>query len=211
MISITVPNIFFQEWFWFALLLAILSLVYVVKKKGPTISLKPDMFFVKHRKLIRKLGDILIICILLFSVILLMCVAIPLAVKSILTAPPEPESRAVYLQATWALFLMAAICLSGFSGMLVGLLSVFQSNLTKLKRVILLIVCLWPIVLTVLAVVNELARGYGLIKLGLVSSFACWIVNGPAVLIGRPFFQILEAFIKKLYRVFSIAPGSRRK
>jgi len=197
MTSITVPKIFLQGWFWAVLLLGILFLVYVVKKREPAATPKSNTIFVKHRKLIRKLEDVLIICILLFNVTLFMCVAIPLAIDNIFNPPPEPEVRAAHLQTTWALFLMAAICPLGLSGALAGLLSIFQSNLTKLKRVILLIICLLPVVLTVWALQLEFSREYKLVKLGLLSSFACWIVNGPAVLAGKPFFEVIGTLIKK--------------
>ena len=157
--------------------------------------------FVKHRKLIRKLCDIFLICILLFNLLLFMRIAIPILIDNIFKPPSEPEIRAGHVQATWFILLMATICFSGLSGMLVGLLSVFQSNLTKAKRLILLIVCLVPIAATILAlIIGPYEHAGSVLKLALISSLGCLLINGPAVLAGRPFFQIMNVFVTKLYR-----------
>ncbi len=157
--------------------------------------------FVKHRKLIRKLCDIFLICILLFNMLLFMRIAIPILIDNIFKPPSGPEIRAGHVQETWFILLRATICFSGLSGMLVGLLSVFQSNLTKVKRVILLIIVVLPLASTILALLidpNEAPRS--ILKLGLLSSLGCLLINGPAVLAGRPFFQIMNVFVTKLYR-----------
>jgi len=163
--------------------------VYFIRKKQPPLPPKPNKFFLEHKKPIRKLTDIFLICILLFNLLLFMGTAIPILIKNMFYRPSVPEIPAVYLQTSWLILLMPSICISGWSGMLIGLLSIFQSNLTRTKRVILLIVCFLPVVLTVLALLTEYSEDYGLIELGLLSSLGCWLVNGPAVLVGKPFFQ----------------------
>ena len=160
--------------------------------------------FVKHRKLIRKLCDIFLICILLFNLLLFTRIAL---IDNIFNPPSEPEIRAGHVQATWFIFLMSAICFSGLSGMLVGLLSVFQSNLTKVKRVILLIIVVLPLASIILALlIDPFEDPSSILKLGLLSSLGCWLVNGPAVLAGRPFFQIINVFVTKLYRALHAVP-----
>jgi len=154
--------------------------------------------FVKHRKLIRKLCDIFLICILL---LLFMLIAIPILIDNIFKPPSGPEIRAGHVQATWFILLMATICFSGLSGMLFGLLSVFQSNLTKVKRVILFIIVVLPLASTILALlIDPYEDPRSILKLGLLSSLGCLLINGPAVLAGRPFFQIINVFVTKLYR-----------
>ncbi len=163
--------------------------------------------FVKHRKLIRKLCDIFLICILLFNLLLFMRIAIPVLINNIFNPPSEPEIRAGHVQATWFIFLMSAICFSGLSGMLIGLLSVFQSNLTKVKRVILLIIVVLPLASIISALlIDPYEDARSILKLGLLSSFGCLLVNGPAVLAGRPFFQIINVFVTKLYRALRAVP-----
>ena len=200
MISLTLPKIFFNIWFWLMLFAAFMAGVYLVKGKTPTAPPKTTIF-VKHRKLIRKLCDIFLICILLFNLLLFMRIAIPILINNIFKPPSEPEIRAGHVQATWFILLMATICFSGLSGMLVGLLSVFQSNLTKLKRVILLIIVVLPLAATVLALLIDPSEDpWSILKLSLLSSLGCLLINGPAVLIGKSFFQIMNVLVTKLYR-----------
>ncbi len=208
MLSLTLPKIFFNAWFWLTLFAALMAAVYLMKGKTPTATPKATIF-VKHRKLIRKLCDIFLICILLFNLLLFMRIAIPILIRNILNPPSEPEIRAGHVQATWFIFLMSAICFSGLSGMLVGLLSVFQSNLTKVKRAILLIIVVLPLASTILALlIDPYEDTWSILKLGLLSSLGCLLVNGPAVLIGKSFFQIMNVFVTKLYR--ALPRGTRR-
>ena len=200
MLSLTLPKIFFNIWFWLMLFAALIAAVYLMKGKTPTAPPKATIF-VKHRKLIRKLCDIFLICILLFNLLLFMRIAIPILIDNIFKPPSGPEIQAEHVQTTCFILLMATICFSGLSGMLVGLLSVFQSNLTKAKRLILLIVCLVPIAATILAlIIGPYEHARSVLKLALISSLGCLLINGPAVLAGRPFFQIMNVFVTKLYR-----------
>jgi len=177
---------------------ALMAAVYLMKGKTPTAPPKATIF-VKHRKLIRKLCDIFLICILLFNLLLFMYIAIPVLIDNIFKPPSEHEIRDV--EASWSILLTATICLSGLSGMLIGLLSVFQSNLTNAKRVILLIIVVLPLASTILALrIDPNEDSWSILKLGLLSSLGCWLVNGPAVLAGISFFQIINVFVTKLYR-----------
>ena len=199
MISLTLPKILFNIWFWLMLFAALMAAVYLMKGKTPTAPPKATIF-IKHRKLIRKLCDIFLICILLFNLLLFMRIAIPILIDNIFKPPSEPEIRAD-VQATWFILLMATICFSGLSGMLFGLLSVFQSNLTKVKRVILFIIVVLPLASTILALlIDPYEDPRSILKLGLLSSLGCLLINGPAVLAGRPFFQIMNVLVTKLYR-----------
>jgi len=200
MLSLTLPKIFFNIWVWLMLFAALMAAVYLMKGKTPTAPPKATIF-VTHRKLIRKLCDIFLICILLFNLLLFMRIAVPILIDNIFKPPSEPETRAGHVQATWFILLMATICFSGLSGMLVGLLSVFQSNLTKVKRVILFIIVVLPLASTILALlIDPYEDPRSILKLGLLSSLGCLLINGPAVLTGRPFFQIMNVFVTKLYR-----------
>ncbi|MHC4462541.1 MAG: hypothetical protein ACYS6W_02425 [Planctomycetota bacterium] len=166
----------------------------------PTASPKATIF-VKHRKLIRKLCDIFLICILLFNLLLFMHIAIPILIKNIFNPPSEPEIRAGHVEATWFILLTATISLSGLSGVLIGLLSVFQSNLTKVKRGFLLIIIVLPLASFISALlIDPHEDPWSILKLGLLSLLGCLLVNGPAVLIGKTFFQIINIFVTKLYR-----------
>jgi len=200
MLSLTIPKIFFNIWFWLMLFAALMAAVYLMKGKTPTAPPKATIF-IKHRKLIRKLCDIFLICILLFNLLLFMRIAIPILIDNIFKPPSGPEIRAGHVEASWSILLTATICLSGLSGMLLGLLSVFQSNLTNAKRVILLIIVVLPLASTILALrIDPYEDSWSILKLGLLFSLGCWLINGPAVLAGISFFQIINVLVTKLYR-----------
>ena len=197
MLSLTLPKIFFNIWFWLMLFAALIAAVHFAKGKIPSPPPKTNIF-VKHKKFIRKLCDIFLICILL---LLFMLIAIPVLIDNIFKPPSGPEIRAGHVQATCFILLMATICFSGLSGMLFGLLSVFQSNLTKVKRVILFIIVVLPLASTILALlIDPYEDPRSILKLGLLSSLGCLLINGPAVLTGRSFFQIMNVLVTKLYR-----------
>jgi len=110
-----------------------------------------------------------------------------------------------------AFFLMNLIIISGFSGFFIGLLSVFQSNLTKAKRIILVVISLLPIIFTILLLLINLTRepadSWSTIKLGLGASFSCWLINGPAIIIGKHFIQVAWAILRALRLVSEEYPG----
>jgi len=207
MLSLTLPKIFFNIWFWLMLFAVLIAAVYLMKGKTPTAPPKATIF-VKHRKLIRKLCDIFLICILLLSLLLFMYIAKPVLIDNIFKPPSEHEIREGDVEASWSILLTATIYLSGLSGMLIGLLSVFQSNLTNAKRVILLIIVVLPLASTILALrIDPYEDSWSILKLGLLSSLGCWLINGPAVLAGISFFQIINVLVTKLYRT---SRGTRR-
>jgi hypothetical protein len=200
MLLLTLPKIFFNIWFWLMIFAVLMTAVYFAKGKIPSPPPKATIF-VKHRKFIRKLCDMFLICILLFNLLLFMYIAIPILINNIFKSPSEYEIQAGSVEARWFILLMFAICISGLSGMLLGLLSVFQSNLTNLKRAILLIIVVLPLASTILALrIDPYEDPWSILKLGLLSSLGCWLVNGPAVLAGISFFQIINAFVTKLFR-----------
>jgi hypothetical protein len=115
---------------------------------------------------------------------------------------PEPI-RAEIQQFEMHFFLITLIIASGQSGFFLGLISVFQSNLTKIKRIILLLACLLPVVFTVPLFLTDKTLGYGsIIGICFNSSFLSWFFNSPAILINRSFPQLIEGIVKKVKSVF---------
>jgi hypothetical protein len=97
---------------------------------------------------------------------------------------------------------------SGISGFFAGNLSIFQSNITKIKRIILLIVCLLPIVFTILHVLTDTTESPWLIvQLCIYCSVGSWIINMPAVLFGKDFFELAGDILQKVKLVFSHHAG----
>ncbi len=194
MVSIAIPKILFNGWFWIGLM-AIIIIIHFFWGKTPPPP-KPNKFFTKHKKTITKICDIFLIFAVLFGWLLL----IPNQVMQVLHAQNTPQQiRATEIHSAWAMLLMLMIACSGLSGALIGLLSVFQSNLTKVKRTILLIICLLPMSFTiVLLPIQPLDNLWTTIKLGLIYSSICWIINGPAILTGKHFLQMSWAILRKL-------------
>lgn len=204
MIAITIPKFFSNIWFWFVIIAIVVTINFFKKKRSQTpqeagkpAPSKADTFFAKHKKTVTKLTDIFIICYVLF----LLLVFIRYPVSQIFNALSEPQQiRAILLQTAGATFFIVMIPTASLSGVLIGCLSVFQSNLTRIKRFILLIICLLPTAFAILFLLIEpLEDSWSIIiKLGLAGSLPCWIINGPAVLTGRHFFQIMYAIARLL-------------
>ena len=206
MVLLTIPKIFFNAWFWIGLM-AIIAAIHFFWGKTPPPP-KPSKFFTKHKKIINKVMDVCIICFVLVYCLLLMS----FPVRQIFGALYAPQPiRAIDLHFALAFFLMNLIIISGFSGFFIGLLSVFQSNLTKVKRIILVVISLLPIIFTILLLLINLTRepadSWSTIKIGLGASFSCWLINGPAIIIGKHFIQVAWAILRALRLVSEEYPG----
>lgn len=203
MSSLTIPKIFFNSLFWLAFMVVIIAIHYLWGKTPPPP--KPSKFFTKHKKRITKIVDVGIICfVLIYSSIMLF---FPIA--EIFYAVRMPESiRATDLRFAWAAFFLFAIVVSGPSGMFIGILSVFQSNITRIKRIILLIICLLPIVFTVLELlISTQDNPRIVILICLQNSLGSWLVNSPAIITGKHFLPVSWNIMRKLRLVSGDYPG----
>jgi hypothetical protein len=125
MISLTVPKIFFNVWFWMAII-AVVAVIHFFWGKTPPPPRKPGKFYLKHRKTITKITDIFLILFVLVSCLLLMSFPVIRIFDALFEAQPR---RAIDLHFAWAsLFMMMIIC-AGLAAMFIGMLSIFQSNL----------------------------------------------------------------------------------
>lgn len=204
MVSTIIPKILFSQYFWWIIAFVLIVAFYFARKKSPPpfpgagLSLKK--FFKKHEKGITKISDILVICmVLLWSYILL-----PIAWID-LRNPIESESTRTFVQhlGFMCTFIFFTIW-SGISGFWIGFLSIFHSNITIIKRIILLIICLLPIVFTILQMLTEIIESPWLIVQNcLFFSAGSWIINMPSVLVGRSFFELLGNMSKKVKLMLS--------
>jgi len=203
MVSTIIPRILFSQYFWWIIAFVLIVAFYIAKRKSPSAFPKAGKFFERHKRGITKMTDILVICMIL----LLSCSSFFLLYifRKDLRIPFESEPfRTMSLQSD-RMFLFSILTIwSGLSGFWIGFLSVFQSNITKIKRIILLIVCLLPIVLTTLQVLTGNAeRPWSTVQLCLLCSAGSWIINMPAVLVGKSSFELLENIQKKVKLMFS--------
>ena len=175
--------------------IVLIAIIYFTREKSPPPFPGAGKFFKKHERIIIKISNILCICmVLLWSYILL------LPVWGDFRDPIESESARTFIQRSDLMFTFMLLTVwSGISGFFVGLLSVFQSNITKIKRIILLIVCLLPIVFTILQLLTDITESpWIIVQLCIYPSAGSWFINMPAVLVGRSFSELLGDILKKL-------------
>lgn len=197
--ALTIPEIFYKGWFWFGIAIPIAVIVYLVRKKSPASFSKTDNFFIRHKVTIRKALDVLLICMIIFWLSFSLYFARSFA--GILSCPKPIQAETQQLSMQFLLIFL----IEGFgrSGFFLGLISVFQSNLTKTKRIILLFACLLPVIFTAFLLLTDKILGYGsIIRLCLYSSFLSWIVNAPAIILNKSFSQFAKGIEKKLKSLF---------
>ena len=197
--ALTIPNIFFNSWFWLPIALPVVIILYFLRKKSPPPFPKTGKFFKNHKVAIRKVADVLLICMVLFFWLFPLSIEIDFYKSSSHPVPIQPE----ILQLEQTVFLMTLIFFSGQSGLFIGAISIFQKDLTKTKRVILLVACMPPIVFTTLLLLtNKTIGSWSIIRLCLYGSFLSWFINAPAIFLNKPFVKFMEDIVQKLKLLF---------
>ncbi len=192
-----IPKVFFSAWLWVAIAAGLIVIHYFFGKPPPS---KKIVFFEKHKRTIARTMDIFLILVILFVWLFLTYKAIPRGVKPMLKGTHIPTSELA--ADSVALFAIGATALSGWSGVLIGCLSVFQSNLTRRKRLILAVVSALPVGFTILAVLaarfDKPEAIWPMVKMCLGSLELCWLFNGPAIVAGQHLFRVVWLLMKKL-------------
>ncbi|MGA2172112.1 MAG: hypothetical protein ABSG82_03740 [Sedimentisphaerales bacterium] len=175
------PKVFFNAWLWIGIAAVLLAIRYFFGK--PQQPRKPSEFYLKHKKTIMRTTDVFLILVILFG-------WIPLIYSNEL------------IMGSVAVFAVWGTITSGISGGLIGLLSVFQSNLTRRKRLILFVVSILPVCFTILALMtvrfDEPETIWLTAKLGFWASVFCWLINGSAIITGQRFTRIVWSLMRKL-------------
>ena len=152
------------------------------------------LFIARHAKTI---------CLVSFGVFLfgvIVFVIYPSALQFSRALTMDGFRRQIELRFAWLAFLDGMTISSAFGGAVVGLLPVFQRNITRFKRVVLLVLCLLPMVLILLSSVAAPSEfGWQVIRSGITFSWACWLVNGPAILTGQPFLRVVWRAMRALH------------
>jgi len=207
MVSTVIPKILFSQYFWWIIAFVLFVVFYFVRKKSPPpfpgAGKSIEKFCKKHEKSIKIINDTFwVFSILLLAFYLLFMLNIfRTDFSSILESEPF---RIKSLQSKRMFLFSILIIWSGISGFFVGFLSVFQSNITNTKRIILLIVCLIPIVFTIIQLLTGYTENlWSTIQLCLLFSAGCWIMNMTAVLVGKSLSEFSGNISKKLKSMFS--------
>jgi hypothetical protein len=189
MVSTVFPKILYNHYFWLIVAFCLIIAIRFTRRKSPPPfpgarkSIKK--FCKEHEKSIKIINDTFWV----FSILLLAFYSLFMLnifrtdFSSILESEPF---RIKSLQSKKMFLFSILIIWSGISGFFVGFLSVFQSNITNTKRTILLIVCLLPVVFTIIQVLTGYTENlWSTVQLCLLCSAGCWIMNMPAVLVGK--------------------------
>ena len=210
MVSTIIPKILFSQYFWWIIAFVLLVAFYFARKKSPPPFPGAGKFFKKHEKgitRISKISQIFWICMILLWSYFLYFILYTFRTDFSVLSESEPIRTMFIKSDRWFLFSILIIW-SGTSGFFVGILWFFQSNITKIKRIILLIVCLLPIVLTVIQVLMGNAESpWSAVQLCLLCSAYSWIINMPAVLVGKSFTELSENIHKKVKFMFGHHEG----
>lgn len=104
---------------------------------------------------------------------------------------------------TWVRMLVPAITISAWAVFLISWGQVAKSRLTNRRRVIVLTLCLLPTALAILVLLVEPnLSSWPILSLALKSSLPCWIMNIPALFLGKTFG---ETVMRVLYH-FQLLP-----
>lgn len=206
MLLFNIPKVLYSEWLWLAIIVVVITIHYFFGKPPPPPQ-KPNEFFLKHKKTINlALDSILVLMLVFYWMIMSYCTTSPIRgwPKDI---PPNPDMNRFALK----FFLAFAVSDCSWSALMIGMLSVFQSNLTRLKRLLLLLISILPIPLIILSCLvtphektEELQR---IVTTGLYSLVICWVFNGPAIITGKHFFRVAWLLLRKLKLVSGEYPG----
>ncbi len=181
----TIPKILYNGWFCLAIIGAVIA-VHYVWGKPPTP--KENAFFAKHKRTIIRAMDSFLILVILFVWVSLAYMVISMG--------NELDADSV------AFFAIGATALSGRTGILIGFLSIFWSNLTARKRLILAVVSVLPVGFTILAVLaarfDKPEAIWPMVKMCLGSLVSCWLINGSAIIAGQNITRVAWLLMRKL-------------
>jgi NO-binding membrane sensor protein with MHYT domain len=202
MAALAIPRLLYEEWVWMAICLPLLAAILAIRHFRREPLPKPHPFFVKHRKTIRRVSDIVVIC----SVSAMVAFVVWSSFWDLVASPAEDEFiRQSDWQSAWLIFTGGMMGVSAWGGLMVGLLSVFQTSITTCKRIVLLILCLLPVAFTVVTLSRissgldwQEVLGWRAVPLIILVALPCWLVNGPPVLTGQPFSRIMWRLMRKL-------------
>ena len=202
----SIPEMFSQGRFWLAIMASLLVLLCFVRERCPRPVPKSREFLSRYRKRVIKAiataTDALLIGAVLFGVLIFLS-----ALREDFRVLRDPS----YLRAIWAMYLsllfIDVVVWSGVLGALIGPLSFFQANLTKFKRIVILILCLLPVLFTVPALLTSPAEKRWVVALlGVVFCAPGWIENGSSVVTGQPLFDIVWRVMRKPHLVSGDLP-----
>jgi len=192
-----VPPLLYEDWVWLIICVPLVLAVLAINcfRKGIPPRPKPHPFFVRHKRTLSLVSDLLIVCFVSATVVYVAWSSF----RDLFSLSTRDEFlRQMELRFAWSSFYAGMAAVSAWGTCLVGMLSVFQSSITTLKRIVLLVLCLLPAVFVAGMSTTSSEVGWRTIPLGLLFCLPSWLVNGPAVVTGRPFFRVVWRVVCRL-------------
>ena len=169
------------------------SMVHFHKLDKDIETIKKHSFVAKHNKTISFVGNIF----LLIAIVVVFYLKFKIPLKSNFNYLKRSNSINIQRLLSVTQSLLGAITgFIGMSGSFAGFFTFFRYDITKTKRIILLIICLIPIILTAinLLICPYLGRWSVesdlLLKLGIQSFLSVFLINGATIILGKHIMTI---------------------
>ncbi len=162
---------------------------------------KQPSFFSRHSKVISRIGNLFLLSWIGFWFYLEMLIPVHSLSQLLREGQPVNSSQVCMTLSIWLVGMTVFI---GIAGASIGFMSFFQYQITRTKRIVLLIICLLPFALTGanLAIHAKLGLSRSdqwlIIKLGLLFSFVAWLFNGTTIIFGKHFLTFAGIAANKL-------------
>lgn len=192
-----IPEIFFKDWFWLTIIAVIIAINYFLTKRSPAprANTPAVKFFKRQHTKLSVITDIFISLIIITNVVLIFKFGVFNSIDT-----DHSENRAV----NWVIFLIPTASFSANIAFFTGLLTIFHKNLTKVKRTMLLLLCLFPLTIGIICYLitpensENLPHSVAYIELSIIVSASAWLINAPAIFTGTHFIYAAWEVLKKL-------------
>ena len=188
------------SWFWNAfaitVFVAINIILWIHQHRRKTKGIKPKPAFEKmqkHEKRITKWTDIFIVILILMMTI--GYISFLRTSNEDTMVPPTPETVEIQRSVNSLLLFQY----SGWVVLMASLLSIFQKNISMIKRIVLLTISCTPLVFgTLYCVADKDPNGSLHLKLMTGTVLCLAFINGPAIFLGKPFIEFMPQLLSKI-------------
>ncbi len=150
-------------------------------------------FEIDVHKVLAWTGNILLACWIAFLFYLHLSPPIETLFKAISN---QQSISSLAIRSIFSMFLVAMITFTGTAMAAASFFSIFICNITKSKRILLLILCLIPPLLTFVSLLIQ--PKMVILQLGLGYSFIAWLMNGATIIWGKHSLTFAFALVDKL-------------
>lgn len=190
------------SWFWYAFSAAVFivanTILWVYMQHCKVKGIKPPQPFPwlkKYKKRISLWSDLFIIAFVVLYTFFY-DIFLNLVLRS-LNSPVQYQPADI--RPTLSIVFLVLMNYSTWTFTLVSFLSCFQENITRIKRLVLSVMCCIPLTFGIVSCVLDNVQGYTFyIKVLPMSLFPIVFLNWPAILLGQPFFEFFPKLLRKI-------------